>query len=136
MDIVLDTNCLIMSLSPRGRYSLVWQKFMQGRYTLCVTTSILEEYEEVISRNISARAAKIVLSLIVMQPNVRHIDPHFSFGLIEADVDDNKFVDCAIAANARYIVTEDHHFDVLRHIAFPKVEVMRFNAFFDYLQEQ
>ena len=39
-------------------------------------------------------------------------DPHYTFALIEADKDDNKFVDCAIAANAKCIVTED----VLKHI--------------------
>ena len=31
-------------------------------------------------------------------------DPHYTFALIEADKDDNKFVDCAIAANAKCIV--------------------------------
>ena len=38
--------------------------------------------------------------------------------------DDNKFVDCAIAAEAKCIVTNDHHYDVLNTIPFPKVEVV------------
>lgn len=134
MDIVLDTNCLIMALSPRSKYSIIWRKLTEGSYTLCVTTSILEEYEEVIARNISQRAAKIVLSYLTMLPNVKYKDPHFSFGLIHADVDDNKFVDCAIASNALCIVTEDHHFDVLQCISFPKVEVIRIDVFLQMLQ--
>lgn len=136
MDIVLDTNCLIMALSPRARYNLIWQRLVQGDLTLCVTTSILEEYEEVISRNISPRAAKIVISYLTMLPNVRYKDPHFSFGLIQADEDDNKFVDCAIASNALCIVTEDHHFDALRRIPFPKVEVISIDAFMQLLQKK
>lgn len=134
MDIVLDTNCLVMALSPRRPYALIWQQLVRGSFSLCVTTGILEEYEEVIARNISPRAAKIVLSYLAMLPNIRHIDPHFSFGLINADPDDNKFIDCAIVANALCIVTEDHHFNVLRHIDFPKVEVISIDRFLQLLQ--
>lgn len=42
-------------------------------------------------------------------------DPHYTFALIEADKDDNKFVDCAIAANAKCIVTEDSTSFVYHH---------------------
>ena len=55
--------------------------------------------------------------------------PYFHFGLITADADDNKFVDCAISANARYIVTNDHHYKVLKTIDFPKVEIISLQDF-------
>lgn len=35
-------------------------------------------------------------------------------GVITADADDNKFCDCAIAADADFVVTEDHHFGPLK----------------------
>ena len=53
----------------------------------------------------------------------------FHFGLIIADTDDNKFVDCAIAADAEYIVTNDKHFDVLKDISWPKLSVIRLKDF-------
>ena len=56
-------------------------------------------------------------------------DPHFRFGLIEQDPDDNKFVDCAIVAGAEYIVSEDAHFRVLETIPFPSVSVKRLEEF-------
>ena len=34
MNIVLDTNCLLMSLSRRSRYYPVWRDFVDGKYTL------------------------------------------------------------------------------------------------------
>ena len=48
--VVLDTNCLLQSISRRSRYYKIWRDFIDGRYVLCVTTEILEEYEEILSR--------------------------------------------------------------------------------------
>lgn len=131
--IVLDTNCLVMSLSSRNRYSEIWRKFVKGDYILCVSNDILEEYEEVIGRNISPKVAKIVLQYFQILPNVQFVDPHYSFGLIQADEDDNKFVDCAIASNALFIVSEDRHFKELANIPFPRVEVVGIDAFMYFL---
>lgn len=60
--IVLDTNCLLQSLSKRSRYYDVWESFILGKYTLCVTTEILEEYEEIISSHMSSVAAKLAIN--------------------------------------------------------------------------
>jgi len=56
-------------------------------------------------------------------------DPYYRFNLIDKDKDDNKFVDCAIVANADYIVSEDAHLNVLKTIPFPHVNVIRLNEF-------
>lgn len=47
-NVVLDTNSLIMAISANGEYYQVWQGFLDGRYNLCVSNEILEEYVEVI----------------------------------------------------------------------------------------
>ena len=62
--IVLDTNVLVMSISARNVYHKVWQAFLQGDYTLCVSNEILEEYVEVLTRNINARVAEAVVYAI------------------------------------------------------------------------
>ena len=49
--------------------------------------------------------------------------------MITQDSDDNKFVDCAIIANADYIVSEDAHFKVLETILFPKMNVITLDSF-------
>ncbi len=135
MNIVLDTNSLIMSIAPKSPYRNVWDAFLRGDYSLCVSNEIIEEYSEVLARNISPRVAEAIVYAILTRKNVIRINPHFCFGLIEADKDDNKFVDCAIAANAKCIVTEDNHFNVLRSIPFPKVEVVGIDEFKVYLSK-
>ena len=131
--VVLDTNCLLQSLSKRSPYYRVWEDFVLGRYTLCVSNEVIEEYEEIISSHMSMAAAKIAVETILRANNVLRVDARFRFELIKADVDDNKFVDCAIVANADYIVSEDTHFNVLNSIPFPKVKVKRLQEFYDEL---
>ena len=123
--IVLDTNCLLQALSERSKYYDVWESFVLGQYVLCVSTEILEEYEEIISSHMSPLAAKLAVEMILRAQNVLRVDAHFRFHLITADEDDNKFVDCAIVANAEYIVSDDRHFDVLSTVPFPRVEVKK-----------
>ena len=45
---------------------------------------------------------------------IRRVSPSFRFHLITGDTDDNKFADCAIVADADFIITGDHHFDAMR----------------------
>lgn len=134
MNIVLDTNSLIMSIAPKSKYRKVWDAFLKGDYNLCLSNEILEEYSEVLARNISSLISEAIVYAILTRPNVIRLDPHFSFGLIQVDRDDNKFVDCAIAANAKFIVTEDKHFNVLKSIPFPKVDILGIDDFKIYLQ--
>ena len=49
--------------------------------------------------------------------------------LIFADPDDNKFVNCALNAGADCIVTNDKHFNILRKIDFPQIDVINIDAF-------
>ena len=51
-----------------------------------------------------------------------------------ADPDDDKFVDCAFKANARYIVTEDHHYDILKQTPFPYIDVVGIDEFIKVLR--
>ncbi len=133
--VVLDTNSLLVSLSRRGSAYPVWLGFQEGRYTLCVTTEILEEYEEVIARNTKPEIARNVIDLILKRNNVMRIDTYFHMELITADPDDNKFVDCAFAANATYIVSDDSHYDVLRDLTFPQILVLKLQAFIEKLKQ-
>lgn len=129
MRIVLDTNSLIQSIPEHSPYFSVWLSVLRGDNTLCVTNEILEEYAEILQRLAGRYTAEYVLDAIVKSKHVEMITAYYHFGLISVDPDDNKFVDCAIAANARYIVTNDRHYDVLRQVKFPAVDVIALKDF-------
>ena len=128
-NIVLDTNCLIQIISRRSKNYFLWERFLEGDYNLCVTNDILEEYEEILCNKANRYIANLVLDIIRQAPNTYEFDAQYRWNLITADPDDNKFVDCAIVANADFIVSEDNHFSVLKNIPFPKVNVIRLNTF-------
>ena len=124
-----------MAVSAKNEYYKIWQSFLEGKYNLCISNGIIEEYLEVISKNIHPKFAEMIVYAILSSQNVIRVDPTFAFMFITADLDDNKFVDCAIASNAHYIVTEDKHFNVLKHISFPKVSVIGIDDFLKQLSE-
>ena len=134
MNIVLDTNCLLMSLSRRSPYYPVWRDFVDGKYTLCISNEILAEYEEILTQKVGAEIASNVISAILDLPNTKMIQVYYHLHLITADPDDDKFVDCAFKANARYIVTEDHHYDVLKQMPFPYIDVLGIDEFIKVLR--
>ena len=77
---------------------------------------------------------RLLIEAILRANNVVRVDAQFRFNLITRDPDDNKFVDCAIVANAEFIVTNDAHFTVLKTIPFPHVRTRTIEEFFALLE--
>lgn len=126
MKVVLDTNVLLVAIPFGTLYYPIFDAFLNGVFELCVTTDILDEYAEKLEEKYALRpyVAENTLKAIESSPDVAFVSKYFFWNLIAADPDDNKFVDCAVAANADFIVTEDRHFNVLKQIAFPPVRVI------------
>ena len=133
-NVVLDTNCLLTCIASKSKYHTVWASFLHENYRLCVSNEIINEYEEILSQKISPKFADMIIQVILNSENVIFVHPTFRFNLIISDLDDNKFVDCAIVANAEYIVSQDAHFNILKTITFPKVNVINIETFKSILE--
>lgn len=131
--LVIDTNSLIQCISKRSRYHDIWLSLLDGRNNLCISNEIIEEYEEILGRNVTPSFASLAVEVIINSPYTIFISPFYKFQAIIEDPDDNKFVDCAVAANARFLVTEDHHFNVLKNLDFPKVDLIGLDDFLEEL---
>ena len=127
--VVIDTNGLLQIIARKSPYRPIWDAFLDGRYDLCVSNDILDEYQEILGQQITPTVAENVVLLILNRENVRLVDPHFRMELITVDPDDNKFVDCAFAAGADYLVSEDSHFNVLRTTPFPHLNLVTLDEF-------
>lgn len=129
MRYVIDTNVLLAAFSRTSPCHWIWESLLSQEFTLCVTTDILNEYEEQFSWFYSPQTAEFFMKTIANLPNIEYITYYYRWQLIVADPDDDKFVDCAVSANSKFIVSEDKHFKVLKKIPFPKVEVLKIAEF-------
>ena len=127
--VVIDTNCLLQIIARKSPYRPIWDAFLAGKYQLCVSNEILEEYQEILEQQITPTVAENVILLILNRNNTILVDPHFRMELVTKDRDDNKFVDCAFAAGADYLVSEDSHFNVLRSTPFPSLNLVTLDEF-------
>ncbi len=127
MRLVIDTNCLLVSIPKLSETRWLFDGLRSGLFEFGITTEILEEYEEVIGDFYSPNLAHNVVEMLPNLKNSLLITPYYYWDLIVIDRDDNKFVDCAIACQADYIITHDKHFKELQKIAFPKVRCLKMN---------
>ena len=134
MRLVIDTNILWVSVSRRSTTNWLFQDLIGGKFTLCVTTDILDEYAEIIEQKMGHKTAEMVLKLLGELENVEFVTKYFHWQFITADYDDNKFVDCAIAGNAHFLATKDKYFNVLKKIDFPKVNIINLKELTEILK--
>ncbi len=124
MKVVIDTNVLLVSAAPQSKTYELLEALVDGKIELCMTDQIFLEYEEIFYR-LGGFMAKTFMSEVLLDlPKLSYFTVYYKWNLIDVDSDDNKFVDCAIAANADYIITEDKHFNILKTIEFPKIEII------------
>jgi putative PIN family toxin of toxin-antitoxin system len=115
----------------------MYDAILRGEIHLAVTTDILDEYAEVLDRFFGSDVlGNLVTKTILELPGTRQITVYVRWKLIANDPDDDKFVDCAIAANADLIVTDDRHFRLLTKIGFPKVVAMKLSDFQKFWQNR
>ncbi|MDI9364378.1 MAG: putative toxin-antitoxin system toxin component, PIN family [Flavobacterium sp.] len=88
-----------------------------------VTYEVMLEYEEILKVKYSLTTADNFLKALKELPNVYYVNVFYKWRLLK-DVDDDKFVDCYVAANAHFIVSNDSDYKQLKTLAFPKVAVL------------
>ena len=108
MKIVLDTNVFVSSFfggNPRRIIDL-WKT---GEVILCLTPPVIEEYVAVLERLGLAGEPELeeLLSLFARGNNVLFSSKTPKLAVVQADPADDKFIECAAAHKAEYIVTGD-----------------------------
>ena len=135
MRILLDTNVLLVTIPRMSKYRAIFEGIIQKKYTLIISNEILAEYEEIIAQKTNGIIAQNVVKMLMSLSNVEKTEIYYRWELIKTDKDDNKFVDCAIAGNADYLVSNDKHFNILKTIDFPDVPLLKIDKFLEILKK-
>ncbi len=112
MRVVIDTNVFISSLlSTEGNPRKVIDLWRFERITLCLSKEILAEYFAVLGRFGMADEpeGKELVQLFEKRYNQVFVASPAAITVIKEDPADNKFLECAVAADARYIISGDRH---------------------------
>lgn len=129
MNVVIDCNIFVMCMTPSSSYHEIFRKLITGAFKLNVTSDIIFEYIEVFQAKFNYAKADMVTDFLFESPHVETVEVYFKWNLIEKDFDDNKYVDCYIASNADFLVTNDRHFDILSENDFPPVRCINIDEF-------
>jgi putative PIN family toxin of toxin-antitoxin system len=108
MRVVVDTNVFVSSFfggNPRNIIDL-WKS---GKITLCLTGAIINEYVEVLQRLGLQDTSELeeLLKLFSGGYHTIFTSKTKKIHAVEKDPDDDKFIECAAALNAQYIITGD-----------------------------
>lgn len=127
--VVIDTNVLIAMIGLTSPYRWIFDSVINGELTMCVTTEIVLEYREILARKNGEEVAENMVQFFSVHPFVEKVEPFYRFKVIEQDPDDDKFVDCAVAASADCIVSNDRHFQNPLLQNFPKIRILLADEF-------
>ena len=128
--LILDTNIFLVALAPNFKYHWIYQSLIQNKFDLVLSNEILTEYHEQIVNRYGISITEASLDYLLLLPNVILKNPSFLWQLVENDKDDNKFVDCYIAGQCDYIVSNDRHLhQIKKNNNFPQIEVLRYEEF-------
>jgi len=107
MRVVIDTNVLISSFWGKkpGEVIDLWSK---GALTAVISPDILQEYLEVMQRfKLKEEDMDAVMEVLSDTAHNIYVTPHEKVNAVKKDSSDNKFIECAIAGKAGYIISGD-----------------------------
>lgn len=129
MRVVLDTNTLISALLFSGTASRLVPLWQSGRITVLLSKAILEEYLRVLAYPKFRLTDQEIRGLIEgdLLPFVDTVQVRKSLKVVTRDPEDDKFLECAVAGRAAYLVTGDR--DLLELAFYRRVRIVSVGEF-------
>jgi len=130
--VVLDTN-IIISSALGGALVLVLEKWGEEKFTVVVTTDVVDEYFEVLNRpKFGLKQETIDKIAGFIYQFSEFVVPEEKIKFIEDDPKDDKFLEAAIAGKVDFIVSGDKHLLDLKE--FRSISIITGRDFLDWLK--
>jgi len=115
MRIVLDANVLVSALiSAKGSPARLLVYWQEGKFDIVVSPAMLQELERVLhyprlqqQYHLPEEAIRQFLRLLMT--HAIEVNPPEEIAVIDRDPSDNRYLECALAGEAQYIVSGDGH---------------------------
>lgn len=130
--VVCDTNILVSALIfPGGSPDRVMALARIGEIELFVSPFILDEFKKVLKEKFGYNQREIKQRIDRITSIATIVNPQEKLSVISRDEADNRIVECAIEANADFIVSGDKHLLSLKE--FKKIPIVRAAELFSIL---
>jgi putative PIN family toxin of toxin-antitoxin system len=140
LKIVLDTNIIISAIhKPFSKPDIILSMTLSEEMhltQLCISESIFDEYGAVLARNKFKYFNPIRVNVLLktIRERALWVVPSQPVDIISIDPGDNKFLECALAANADYLITGN-----TKHFPFTKFHqtlIVSPNRFIDHIGDR
>ncbi|AKH98010.1 putative toxin-antitoxin system toxin component, PIN family [Halanaeroarchaeum sulfurireducens] len=134
MKAVLDTNVLISSVIATGVPHDVVVKGFSGEYGIIVSVATLTEFRETLLKypdRFGMEEDEVQEEVETIRYFAEFVEPEDDISAVEADPDDDKFLEAAVAGNVDYVVSGDRH--LLDLDSFRDIEVVTPRTFYEML---
>jgi uncharacterized protein len=121
--VVIDTNVLVSAaLKDRGPEKVILFVVAQPDVEWVVTPAIMREYQEVLGRKKLGLPASILERWIALLDGVTlPIEPAGVTAELPRDPKDTPFLECALAADADFLITGDRDFEQAQKLGNTKI---------------
>jgi putative PIN family toxin of toxin-antitoxin system len=132
--VVFDTNIFISAfVIPSSKAEEAYLHSLTGDFILCSSVAILSEKAQKLREKFGWEENKIthLLKATARVATIIKTRPHLHF---LADEPDNRILECAVAAEADFIVTGDKHLLSLKH--FRNISMVTLSHFLEFLKNK
>lgn len=130
--VAIDTNVFLSALFWKGKPKQILEMALSKKFEGVTSLEIILELEGKLRKkfNYPEEQTKKYIELILAQFTV--VEPTSKVSVVKDDPTDNKIIEAAIEANARYIVTGDRHLLKLKKCR--GIAILKPNEFVDAMR--
>lgn len=127
--IVCDTNVYISAYNFGGTARKVLLQIQNGEGVLYTSPPLLKEIEEILVRKFKRPRTEVEAILRNIESYTSLVMPKTRLRVVTADPDDDRIIECAVAANADMIISGDN--DLLSMKRFKNISILSLREFLD-----
>jgi putative PIN family toxin of toxin-antitoxin system len=109
MRVVADTNILISAFLFGGLPRAFLGLGLTGAFLLVTSGALLDELDEKLDGKFAVPESKAHAFLSQLKSKAAVVNPSFVLDAVPDDPDDNRVLECAVAGDAKFIVSGDRH---------------------------
>jgi len=107
--VVFDTNIFISAVFWEGKSYILVKKAINQEIIVFISNYILDEIRKVLVRDFNLEKQEIVDVVNAVLYFTHLIETKESVKIVKDDPKDDQILDCALACNADFIVSQDNH---------------------------